>query len=955
MLCLFAFVGIGAFAQVIEVGQVIEVANADGVTIYYHLYNKYDNSPTLEVIYRDYKSQYNDTYTGSVVIPESVTYNGVTYSVVSISSYAFYGCSNLTHISIPESVTNIGSNAFEGCSSLVEVNIPNGVTDIYADTFKGCSSLTKVAIPSSVRYINSAFLGCTSLTDIVFSDGTSNLSISRYPYSSYHPFADCPIERLYIGRHIEYSPANSSEKSIFHNNKSLQTVVIGDSIKEIDSYLFCGCRSLTSVTIPNNVTSIGRVAFEACESLTSISIPNSVTSIGDFAFMGCKGLTAVTIPCSITSIASSTFSSCKNLTSITIPSNVTSIGEDAFKNCEKLSSVTIQDWADELKIHGESVFHGCPIEKVYLGRTISGSSTFSGHKTIKSLTIGNYVASIDNSAFMGCSGLTSITIPENVTSIGNYAFQKCSSLTSANIPINITSIGKSAFDGCKECKLVYLSETPLTLKESIGNVMSLEVPLGTTCLYARSDYWKDITCIYAVDGGRKHYPILLNQEGDGMRLNGVQGDIEVAEASTVKVSPLVSWNHFHIVLRGSEDVTEEMAKNEYYSFIPSVHHQDNIVEATSYPLQTVSGFSAGTLISSIGVDGVEKVRGLKVVGDVNGTDILAIRKMSNMCFLDMKDARIVSGGAAYYKNYTTANDKVGTSFFQDMTNLKKVVLPKNVTLISQSAFYQTSNLLSISIPQTVEKIEDNAFSGCNSLQSFVLEDGNKELTFNTPQRFAVKRVHLGRNVVGTPFANKTTIQHLTIGGNVSSVGASAFTGCTSLKDVVMEEGVETIGKTAFSGCSSLAGVTIGNSVTSIGAEAFKNCSSMAEVTIGSNVTSIGTGAFSGCSSLATVISLNPTPPNIASSTFDSATEKNAELYVPTGCEAVYWLYPYWENFLNIREGIPNTIEDVCIDSQNEYGRSSGIYTISGVKCHTANLSDLPSGIYIMNGKKVYVK
>ena len=66
---------------------------------------------------RDYY-EYNNEYYGSVMIPESVTYNGITYNVTHISSYAFADCTSLTSVTIPNSVTSIGEAAFWGCSSL---------------------------------------------------------------------------------------------------------------------------------------------------------------------------------------------------------------------------------------------------------------------------------------------------------------------------------------------------------------------------------------------------------------------------------------------------------------------------------------------------------------------------------------------------------------------------------------------------------------------------------------------------------------------------------------------------------------------------------------------------------------------------------------------------------------------------------------------------------------------
>ena len=292
--------------------------------IYYSITISIDN--TVEVTCSDFKE--------SVVIPESVTYNGVTYRVTGIGYNAFQDCSGLTSITIPNSVTYIGSYAFYGCSGLTSITIPNSVTSIESSAFQDCSGLTSVEFNAtnctSIGHSNyPAFEGCTSLSIVTIGENVKNIPA--------YAFYECSgLTSVTIGNSV-----TSIGNSAFYGCYKLTSVTIGNSVTSIGESAFYNCDALTSVEIPNSVTSIGNSAFNDCSRLTSITIPNSVTSIGDAAFRGCEGLTSITIGNGVTSIGDYAFLFCTGLTSITIPNSVTSIGYEAFYKCSGLTSVTI--------------------------------------------------------------------------------------------------------------------------------------------------------------------------------------------------------------------------------------------------------------------------------------------------------------------------------------------------------------------------------------------------------------------------------------------------------------------------------------------------------------------------------------------------------------------------------------------------------------------------------------
>lgn len=446
---------------------------------------------------------------------EITSFNELEYftGLTSINDYAFYGCNNLTSVTLPHGVTSIGNSAFYNCSGLTSVTIGNSVTSIGDSAFNHCTSLTSVTIGNSVTSIGSyAFGSCSGLTSVTIPDSVTSIG-----------------------------------STAFYNCSGLTSVTIGNSVTSIDSFAFEGCSSLTSVTIPASVTSIGSNPFAYCDLLESITVdpgntvyssPNGCNAIIKTAdhllVLGCKN---TVIPNDVTTIYGHAFYGCIGLTSIEIPASVSNIYTSAFNRCSNLEEIRV--WAVTPPTAFTLCFNYVPTDiPVYVPcntktayQQASGWSVFTNYidpcanidfayEAVKAICVEYFDAnqddelsyseaaavlslgtvfqnafqdegisvsfnelryftgltSIDDEAFSSCWSLAAVTLPPSVQTIGEFSFHGCTGLASITIQATTPpTLGEGAFDNVPVSILVYV---PCGSLEAYQNYNNTGTPWG---------------------------------------------------------------------------------------------------------------------------------------------------------------------------------------------------------------------------------------------------------------------------------------------------------------------------------------------------------------------------------------------------------------------------------------------------------------------------------------------
>lgn len=841
MLSLAVGIALSAFADSVEI---------DG--LYYELNT---TARTATVTYQTTNSSNYASIQSNLVVPASVTYNGVSFSVTAIGDAAFADCTALESITIPASVTAIGSTASWDSKTQSGTYLP--------------------------------FYRCTALKSVVFEDGNSDITLTWHNYygasnSAYHRgmFKDCPLEEVYIGRNIKYKKNTQSSSytfenypgsygySAFYNQPKLTKITIGETVTEITPYLFYNNASITLMALPN-VAKIGKAAFRGCSKLTTLNLGKSLTTIGDEAFYDCKNVTKLTLPNTTETIGASAFYNCSSVTEVTVGTGLRTIGANGFYGCKSFTALILPN---EFTTMGESAFEGCTkltVAKLGTSLTALPAKAFKDCTSLSEMVIPASAESIGDQALYNDSGLATITMNEGLKTIGNEVFWNNSGVMQFSIPGTVTSMGRNCFYGCTRATYLTFRDGTETLEINNSGTRSSIIDAKTTYENYRDrqyDYFYDCPIRFLTLGRNLKYTysdVSSIYDPNGTSFKQVSRAsapfVNSKELRSVTIGPNVTFLYHHLFDGCANLSTLRMGQN----------------------LETIYTYAFKNCDKLAKVDFPEPLKLIDSYAFYN-CDILASTtfKESSAHTLSINNGAFCDCVALTGVTFPGQLNKLGNSAYSSCSLLKDVVFNNNqnykpALTIGDYTFAKCPLIQTLSFPGRLTSIGNYTFKECSYLTDISFEDSPEAVTLGygaasnggDDQRSLplfgnsnLQSLYLGRNIeysTGSsygysPFYNQQWLTDVRFSqaGTVTYCKDYLFYKVNNCETLQLPESITELGKYTFAGMTKLNGIFIPTKVAWLKEGLFADDVNIPEIIIHPAVTKIDSKVFANCTSLA---------------------------------------------------------------------------------------------------------
>lgn len=501
------------------------------------------------------------------------------------------------------------------------------------------------------------------------------------------------------------------------------------------------------------------------------------------------------------------------MTSVDIPGTVTvegkdytvtSVAQQAFQECKSLKSVSM---GEGIATIGKWAFYKCSaLTEVSFPSTLTCvmGSAFSSCTAIPSLVFPDKLEEIDTYAFNTCSSLTEVTLPAEMKTLGGYAFSSCGKLSTIHFNAVLDSIGDGAFYGCGMTKV----ELPETVRAIGAGAFSNCTKLVNISL---SESLEKI-------GNQAFYRCGALSEvklPDGIRSLGMAAFYECASLADVTLPESITY----------------IDANCFYGCAS--------FKNMSIPA-SITVLSNGIFYGCSGLESINLHSGITAIGSS------AFYGCSSLKTVDLP-----AGLTA-----------ISNSMFNRCSSLSEINIPESVTLVDENAFRQCTSLTELFIPKNVATIGEVMVFGCTSLQNIKVDEANSHYTDIDGVVVTKDKTHLVAypgartdvyvmpesitDIEGYVFNSNSKLSGIVFSKNLKTIGMAAFYGCPGLTELDFPETLESIGDMAFFTDSNIKSIKLPNRDITIGNNAL-SLTGISTLVFPEGITTIGIAGEGGFS------------------------------------------------------------------------------------------------------------
>lgn len=687
-----------------------------------------------------------------------------------------------------------------------------------------------------------------------------------------------------------------------------------DNTYEIVGYV----NSPVTLKIPSQcegipITSVRERAFSECHSLTEVVFPDTITAIHEGAFVSCSNLSTFNIPKYLNKLGYCAFHYTAWYTNHS--DGIMYAGNWAYyyKNIEKGATITLKDGT--IGVGDGAFIYNSGIETLVVPNSVKhmGDYVFSNNEIIQNVVLPTGLTEITYKMFYHCKNLRTIEIPNSVTKINAEAFKE-SGLLFIDITDNVVTIGAEAFKNSK----LYGIEIGESVREietdafsgcdrmvEVYNKSAINIVAGSEensyiGYYAQNVFTPE-SGASKVDGFDSGY-ITFTDGGNVFLLGYIEDEPNAVIPNTITTIKKYAFS----TLDNVESVTipssvKEIESQAFYSLknLKSVTICDAPAARTNNA--TVDGMIIGSQAFAMS-DALTNVSIGSSVVEIGQGAFAGCTSLVNVTFSENSQLRTI-----------------GAYAFQNTNSLTNIVLPEGLQELKERAF-TGSALIQATVPVSIQKIETFAFD-CIALSEIIyndeydvwkeidkgsnavpvwtivktsdyalitevhpyllfeqIDDNNYVVSgyYGEPKEVVIPTTYRKVPVTGikdNAFKNCASIEMLTIGESIKTIGSYAFARCGSLKEVNMEA-IDFMGMAMFYCCDALTSVTLSDSIKEIADSAFYECSSLKEIEFSENLESIGEWAFYACSELEKDIVIGDTIKTVDNYAFQSTGVKS---------------------------------------------------------------------------------